>query len=149
MWICDGPGKDHDFPIHAQHGLGMDGLGHHFEKSEAKGKTLSGICGFVMVLARIIIFQFFPAWFGKGLTWGPFWKKGNQKKNLIRNMRICDGPGKEHHFANFSQHNMGKDCLGDHFAKSKAKRTTLSGICGFVMVLARLTLLPTFPNLVW
>ena len=64
-------------------------------------------------------------------------------------MWICDGPGKGHHFSNLSQHGLGRDCLGDHFGKSEAKTKTLSGICGFVMVLARLIILPTFPNTVW
>ena len=64
-------------------------------------------------------------------------------------MWICDGPGKGHHSFNFSQHGLARDCLGDHFGKSEAKRKTLSGICGIVMVLARLTILPTFPNMVW
>ena len=80
MWICDGPGKDHDFPIHAQHGLGMDGLGHHFEKSEAKGKTLSGICGFVMVLARIIIFPIVPNMVWEGIDLGTILEKGKPKE---------------------------------------------------------------------
>ena len=44
---------------------------------------------------------------------------------------------------------MVRDCLGDHFGKSEAKRKTLSGICGFVMVLARVIILPTCPNMVW
>ena len=64
-------------------------------------------------------------------------------------MRICDGPGKEHHFANFSQHGLGRGCLVDHFGKSEAKGKTSLGICGFVMVLARVIILPTFPNAVW
>ena len=64
-------------------------------------------------------------------------------------MWICDGPGKGHHSFNFSQHGLARDCLGDHFGKSEAKRKTLSGICGFVMVLARIMVSPTFPNMVW
>ena len=60
MWICDGPGKDHNFSNCSQHGLGRDCLGYHFGKSEAKRNTLSGVCGFVMVLARVIIFQILP-----------------------------------------------------------------------------------------
>ena len=64
-------------------------------------------------------------------------------------MWVCDGPGKGHHFSNFSQHGLVRDCLGYHFRKSEAERKTLSGICGFVIVLARLTILPIFPNMVW
>ena len=64
-------------------------------------------------------------------------------------MWIRDGPGKGHHFPNFSQHGLVRDCLGDHFGKSEAKRKTLSGICGFVMVLARVFIFPTCPNMVW
>ena len=64
-------------------------------------------------------------------------------------MWVCDGPGKGHHFSNFSQHGLVRDCLGDHFGKSVAKRKTLSGICGFVMVPARVIILSTFPNMVW
>ena len=59
MWIFDGPGKGLHFSNFSKHGLGRDGLWGHFEKEEAKRKTLSGVFGFVMVLARVIIFQFF------------------------------------------------------------------------------------------
>ena len=146
MWICDGPGKGHHSSNLSQHGLGRDCLGDHFGKSEAKRKTLSGICGFVMVLARIIIFKFVPTWSGKRLSWGPFRKNWSREKNLIRNMWICDGPGKDHDFPNLSQHGLGRDCLGDHFGKSEAKRKTLSGICGFVTVLARVIIFQLFPT---
>ena len=64
-------------------------------------------------------------------------------------MWIRDGPGKGHHFPNFSQHGLVRDCRWGHFEKSEAKRKTLSGIREFVMVLARLTIPPTFPNMVW
>ena len=59
MWIFDGPGKGLHFSNFSKHGLGRDGLWGHFEKEEAKRKTLSGVCGFVMVLARVIIFAIF------------------------------------------------------------------------------------------
>ena len=72
-----------------------------------------------MVLARVIIFQLFPTWSGKGLSLGPFRKKWSQEKNLIRNMWICDGPGKARHSSNFSQHGLARGCLGDHFGKSE------------------------------
>ena len=71
----DGSDKGHHFANFSQHGLAMNCLWGHFEKSEAKRETLSGICGFVLVLARVIIFQLFPTWSGKGLSLGPFRKK--------------------------------------------------------------------------
>ena len=71
------------------------------------------------------------------------------RKKLIRNFRENDGSDKRHHFANFSQHGLAMNCLWGHFEKSEAKRETLSGICGFVLVLARLTILPNFPDMVW
>ena len=64
-------------------------------------------------------------------------------------MWICDGPGKAHHSSNFSQHGLARGCLGEHFGKSEAKRNTLSGICEFVMVLAKIIIFQTFPNMVW
>ena len=64
-------------------------------------------------------------------------------------MWIFDGPGQGLHFSNFSKHGLGRDCLGDHVGKSEAKRKTLSGICGFVMVLARIIIFPIVPNMVW
>ena len=75
--------------------------------------------------------------------------KRKAQKTLPRIYGFCGGPGKDHHFSNFSQHGLGRNCLGDHFGKSEAKRKTLSGICGFVMVLARIMVSPTFPNMVW
>ena len=83
------------------------------------------------------------------MSWGPFWKKWSQEKSLIRNMGICDGPCKDHHFSNCSQHGLGRDCLGDHFGKSEAKRKALSGVCGFVMVLARVIIFEIVPNMIW
>ena len=102
-----------------------------------------------MVLARVIIFQVFPTWSGKGLSRGTFWKKWSQEKHLIRYMWLCDGPGKGHHFSNLSQHGLGRGCLGDQFAKNEAKRKTWSGIYSFLMVPARVIIFPTFPNMVW
>ena len=64
-------------------------------------------------------------------------------------MWICDGPGKGYHFSNFSRHGLGRDCLEAHFEKNAAKRKTLSGICGFVMVLSRVVILQICPNMVW
>ena len=64
-------------------------------------------------------------------------------------MWVCDGPGKAHHSSKFSQHGLGRDCLGDHFGKSVTERQTLSGICGLVMVLTRIIIFPTVPNMVW
>ena len=64
-------------------------------------------------------------------------------------MWIFDGPGQGLHFSNFSKHGLGRDCLGDHFGKSEAKRKTLSGVCGFVMVLARVLIFHLFPNMIW
>ena len=64
-------------------------------------------------------------------------------------MWICDGPDKDYHFSNCSKHGLGRDCLGDHFGKSEAKRETLSGICGFVMVLTRIIIFQIVPNMVW
>ena len=60
MWICNGPGKGHHFSNFPNMAWEVIVLGPIFEKCEAKRKTLSGVCGFVMVLARVIIFQFFP-----------------------------------------------------------------------------------------
>ena len=70
MWICGGPVKGHHSFNFSQHGLGSDCLGAHFEKCEAKRKTLSGICGFVMVLTRIIIFQIVPNMVWEGIALG-------------------------------------------------------------------------------
>ena len=75
--------------------------------------------------------------------------KRKAQKTLPRIYGFCGGPGKDHHFSNCSQHGLGRDCLGDHSGKSEAKRKTLSGICGFVMVLARVIIFPAFPNMVW
>ena len=60
MWIGDGAGQGLHFSNFSKHGLGRDGLWGHFEKEEAKRKTLSGVCGFVMVLPRVFILQIFP-----------------------------------------------------------------------------------------
>ena len=64
-------------------------------------------------------------------------------------MWICNGPGKGHHFANFSQHDLVRIVLGTILEKSEANRKTLSGICGFGMVLARIIIFPIVPNMVW
>ena len=64
-------------------------------------------------------------------------------------MWICNGPCKGHHFSNFSQHDLVRNVLGTILEKSEAKRKTLSGICGFVMVLARIIIFPIVPNMVW
>ena len=36
-------------------------------------------------------------------------------------MWICDGPGKGDHFSNFSQHGVGRDCLGSNLEKVKPR----------------------------
>ena len=102
-----------------------------------------------MVLARIIIFPIVPNMVWEGIVLGTILEKVKPRENLIRSMWICDGPGKGHHFSHFSQYDLVRNVLGTIFGKSEAKRKTLSGICGFVMVLARLTIPPTFPNMVW
>ena len=75
MWICDGPGRGHHFSNLSQHGLGRDCLGDHFGKSVAERQTLSGICGLVMVLTRIIIFQIVPSMVWKGIVLGTIFEK--------------------------------------------------------------------------
>ena len=121
MWICNGPGKDHHFSNCSQHGLGRDCLGDHFGKSEAKRKTLSGICGFVMVLARLTIPPTFPNMVWQGVVLGSILEKANPRQKLIRNLCKTDGPDKGHHFSNFAEHGLARGCLGEHFGKSEAK----------------------------
>ena len=60
-----------------------------------------------------------------------------------------DGPDRGHHFPNCYQHGLARDCLGDHFEKSEARKKTLSGICGKVMVLIGAIIPPTLTNVVW
>jgi len=119
MWICDGPGKGHHFSNFSQHGLVRDCLWGHFEKSEAKRKTLSGICGFVMVLARLTIPPTFPNMVWQGVVLGTILEKANPQQKLIRNLCEIDGPDKGRHFPNFSQHGLARGCLPEHFGKSE------------------------------
>ena len=83
MWICDGPGKGHHSSIFFQHDLVRNVLGTILEKSEAKRKTLSGICGFVMVLARIIIFPIVPNMVWEGIVLGTILEKSEAKRKTL------------------------------------------------------------------
>ena len=149
MWICDGLGKGHHFSIFPQSDLVRNVLGTILEKVNLREKPYQEYVDLWWSWQGSPFLQLFPTWFGKGLSWGAFWKKWIQEKYLIRNMWVCNGPGKDHHFSNCSQHGLGRDCLGDHFGKSEAKRKTLSGVCGFVMVLARVIIFQIFPNMIW
>ena len=80
----------------------------------------------------------------EGIALGTILEKVKPRKKLIRNLHGHDGSDKKHHFANFSQHGLAMNCLWVHFEKREENRTPLSGICGFVTVLARLTIFPTW-----
>ena len=112
-------------------------------------KILSGILVKLTASTRGIIFPTFPNMVWQGIVLGSILEKASPRQKLNRNLREIDGPDKGHHFSNFSQHGLARGCLGEHFGKSQAKRNTLSGICEFVMVLARIIIFPTFPNMVW
>ena len=149
MWICNGPGKGPHFSNFSQHDLVRNVLGAILEKVKPREKPYQEYVDLWWSWQGSSFFQLFPTWSGKGLSWGPFWKKWSQEKNLIRSMWICNGPGKGHHSSNSSQHDLVRNVLGTILEKSEAKRKTLSGVCGFVMVLARIIIFPIVPKMVW
>ena len=149
MWIGDGAGQGLHFSNFSKHGLVRNVLGTVLEKVKPRKKPYQEYVDFWWSWQGSSFFKLFQTWSGKGWSLGPFRKRGSQEKNLIRSMLICDGLGKGHHFSIFFPTWSGKECLGDHFGKSEAKRKALSGICGFVMVLARIIIFPIVPNMVW
>ena len=59
-----------------------------------------------------------------------------------------DGPDRSNHSLKCHQRGQARDCLGDHSRKSRARKKTLSGICGKVMVLMGDIIFVTFTNIV-
>ena len=75
MWICDGPGKGHHFSNFPNMVWEVIVLGPISKNVKPREKTLSGICGFVMVLTRIIIFQIVPNMVWEGIALGTILEK--------------------------------------------------------------------------
>ena len=128
-------------------------LGRHCPKDcwriYGKAKSLAGICGLVMVLARVFIFQTFPNMVWEGMVFGAISKKRKPREKPYQEYVDLWWSWQGSSFFNFFPTWSGKESLGDHFGKSEAKRKALSGICGFVMVLARIIIFPIVPNMVW
>ena len=71
------------------------------------------------------------------------------EKFLVSNMLFFHGAVRVHHFWDFSQNGLARNCLRDNFGKCGAQENSLSATCGFFMVLSGCIIFAAFPKMVW